>query len=262
MLAKADSQALADYLNLTFQKRVRESRHTPATTQGLYHQARVGNSDPRSHLWVPVLCAHFPFVLPEPGVNSDLKGQSDLSKAPGNPEGFATHPEASILRGHTAPPRPMQGGVKALRAPGAGVLRTRVEALSSDAQPCTDFFRGIAGGWAWGGNGGSIPLEDPLQKRSLSPAPLTWQLVAIDADVEEATGEQGEHLWRCSEKKPKKVLTQPNHRPVADSHHRTCPTLDSGRPTENLVPVLCLPAVPNLGEWRYFTRVGGSLLLL
>lgn len=120
----------------------------------------------------------------------------------------------------------------------------------------------MAGGWAWGGNGGSIPLEDSLQKRSLSPAPLTWQLAAIDADVEKATGEQGEHLWRCSEKKPKKVLTQPNHHPVADSHHRTCPTLDPGRPAENLVPALCLPAVPNLEEGRYFTRVGGSLLLL
>ena len=74
ILAKADSQALRDYLNLTFQKRGTESRHTPATTQELYHQARVGNSAPRSHLWVPVLCAHFPFVLPEPEVNCWFKG--------------------------------------------------------------------------------------------------------------------------------------------------------------------------------------------
>ena len=42
MLAKADSQALADSLNLTLQKRGRESRHTPPTTQGTLLSGQSG----------------------------------------------------------------------------------------------------------------------------------------------------------------------------------------------------------------------------
>lgn len=54
---KGRFQALADSLNLTF---LPEEAGNPGThhpqPRGLYHEARVGNSDPRSHLWVLELC--------------------------------------------------------------------------------------------------------------------------------------------------------------------------------------------------------------